>query len=52
VRPERIVDGVLRKVGPVVFRCSFGFAQDRLLPRRASLVTALCEALGTTAITC
>jgi hypothetical protein len=24
VRPERIVDGVLRKVGPVVFRCSFG----------------------------
>ena len=26
VRPERIVDGALRKVGPVVFRCSF----DRL----------------------
>jgi len=28
----------------VVFRCSFGFAQDRLLPRRASLVTLrLCS---------
>jgi len=46
VRPERIVDGVLRKVGPVVFRCSFGFAQDRLLPRRASLVTAFVRSPG------